>query len=101
MYGPICSPRRNSPVAIVVILSAEKRCMHDDIGHRCVSILGVCYAKIRTAAMTGVFMQPFLVLITTAIATVLFYLGEHVGPDVVGHGVAHVAFGVEHSALHA
>lgn len=42
--------------------------------------------------MAGVAMKRFLVLTMAAIATVLFQLEEHVGPDIVGYGVAHMAF---------
>ena len=46
-------------------------------------------------------MQRFVLLVMTAIATVLFQLGKHVPPTWSGYGAAHMAFSVEHSALHA
>lgn len=42
--------------------------------------------------MAGIVMQRFLVRVMTVIATVLFQLGRHVGPDIDGCRVAHVAF---------
>ena len=42
--------------------------------------------------MAGIIMQRLLVLMMTAMAMVLFQLEEHVGPDIVGYGIAHLAF---------